>query len=384
MLNYHYSWSAVLGMDTFEGTYDKSLVRGARAAAEEILALKKGERVLIISNPAKEVTEMSMALFDSALEKKASPSLIFQKTKGQFDFAEEEVIKAISASPEVVLSISEDKLGKDRFGMKHGYKGKHRYDHIFTKLYEEKHIRGFWSPGITNDMFRRTVPIDYSQLRSDCKRVIKMMSSGVSARVTAPGGTDLVIGTRGRKPFADDGDFRKRGQAGNVPSGEVYISPELGTATGTIAFDGSIVLHEGEIVIKKPIMAEIRNGFITSITGGSEARKLEESVRLGERKAREGGKDGTIRPEKVASYSKNARSIGELGIGLNRKAKIVANMLEDEKVYGTCHFAVGSNYDNDAEALIHLDGIVKRPDIMIIDRWGKEKLMMENGRLAWD
>ncbi len=371
-------------MDTFEGTYDKSLVRGARAAAEEILALKKGERVLIISNPAKEVTEMSMALFDSALEKKASPSLIFQKTKGQFDFAEEEVIKAISASPEVVLSISEDKLGKDRFGMKHGYKGKHRYDHIFTKLYEEKHIRGFWSPGITNDMFRRTVPIDYSQLRSDCKRVIKMMSSGVSARVTAPGGTDLVIGTRGRKPFADDGDFRKRGQAGNVPSGEVYISPELGTATGTIAFDGSIVLHEGEIVIKKPIMAEIRNGFITSITGGSEARKLEESVRLGERKAREGGKDGTIRPEKVASYSKNARSIGELGIGLNRKAKIVANMLEDEKVYGTCHFAVGSNYDNDAEALIHLDGIVKRPDIIIIDRWGREKLMMENGRLAWD
>ena len=359
-------------------------VRGSRAAAEEILALKKGERVLIISNPAKEVTEMSMALFDSALEKKASPSLIFQKTKGQFDFAEEEVIKAISASPEVVLSISEDKLGKDRFGMKHGYKGKHRYDHIFTKLYEEKHIRGFWSPGITNDMFRRTVPIDYSQLRSDCKRVIKMMSSGVSARVTAPGGTDLVIGTRGRKPFADDGDFRKRGQAGNVPSGEAYISPELGKATGTIAFDESIVLHEGEIVIKKPIMAEIRKGFITSITGGLEARKLEEAVRLGERKAREGGKDGTIRPEKDASYSKNARSIGELGIGLNRKAKIVANMLEDEKVYGTCHFAVGSNYDNDAEALIHLDGIVKRPDIIIIDRWGREKLMMENGRLAWD
>lgn len=371
-------------MDTFEGTYDKSLARGARTAAEEILALKKDERVLIISNPAKEVTEMSMALFDSALERKAAPTLVFQKTKGQFDFAEDEVINAISASPEVVLSISQDRLGKDKFGMRHGYKGKHRYDHIFTKLYEEKKIRGFWSPGITGDMFRRTVPIDYSQLRSDCAKVVKMLSTGVKARVTAPGGTDFLIGTRGRKPFADDGDFRKQGKAGNVPSGEVYISPELGTATGTIAFDGSIVLHEGEIVIKKPILAEVRNGFITSITGGSEARKLEQSVRLGERKAREGGRDGTIRPDKVHAYSKNARSIGELGIGLNRKAKIIANMLEDEKVYGTCHFAVGSNYDNDAEALIHLDGLVKRPDITIVDRLGKEKLLMENGRLVWD
>jgi leucyl aminopeptidase (aminopeptidase T) len=73
-----------------------------------------------------------------------------------------------------------------------------------------------------------------------------------------------------------------------------------------------------------------------------------------------------------------------LGIGLNRKAKIVANMLEDEKVYGTCHFAVGSNYDGDAEALIHLDGLVKRPTIVAINRKGDEKTMMADGRLVWD
>jgi len=370
-------------MDTFEGTYDKSLARVARAAMDEVVALKKADRVLIIANPDREITEMSEAFFDAALEKKAAPTLVFQRTKGQFDFAEEEVIKAISANPEIILSISKDKLGKDRYGMKHGYVGKRRYDHIFTKLHEEKKIRGFWSPGITSDMFRRTVPIDYTKLRADCAKVIRMMSTGTKIRVTAPGGTDVVIGTKGRKPFSDDGDFRRPGQAGNIPSGEVYVSPELGTATGTIAFDGSIVLHEGEIVIKRPIMTEVKDGFITSISGGHEARKLEESVKLGERKAREGGKDGTIRSDKVMGYARNAKSIGELGIGLNRKAKIIANMLEDEKVYGTCHFAVGSNYDNDAEALIHLDGLVKRPDITIVDKSGKEKLLMVNGRLAW-
>jgi leucyl aminopeptidase (aminopeptidase T) len=57
-------------------------------------------------------------------------------------------------------------------------------------------------------------------------------------------------------------------------------------------------------------------------------------------------------------------------------------MLEDEKVYGTCHFAVGSNYDGDAESLIHLDGLVKRPTIVAVSGSGKETMVMTDGRLA--
>jgi leucyl aminopeptidase (aminopeptidase T) len=153
---------------------------------------------------------------------------------------------------------------------------------------------------------------------------------------------------------------------------------------GTVAFDGSIVLNEGEIVIKHPIMAEIRDGFITSISGRSEALKLEESVRLGEMKALEAGRRGELKATFVQKYAKNARSIGELGIGLNRKARITANMLEDEKVYGTCHFAVGSNYDGDAEALIHLDGLVRTPTITVVGSSGQERTLMAGGKLTWD
>jgi hypothetical protein len=46
--------------------------------------------------------------------------------------------------------------------------------------------------------------------------------------------------------------------------------------------------------------------------------------------------------------------------------------------------AVGSNYDGDAEALIHLDGLVKRPTIVVVNRKGEEKTMMADGRLVWD
>jgi leucyl aminopeptidase (aminopeptidase T) len=37
-----------------------------------------------------------------------------------------------------------------------------------------------------------------------------------------------------------------------------------------------------------------------------------------------------------------ARQVAEFGIGTNPKAKIIGNPLEDEKVFGTCHFALGN------------------------------------------
>jgi len=373
-----------LGMNSFKGTYDKALLRGARAAVEQVIAAKRKERVLIISNPGEDTQPISSALFDALNDAKAVPVLIYQNEKGQFDYAEEEVIKGMASEPPVVLSISKDRMGKDRWGMKNGYMGKRRYDHIFDLLYEEAKIRGFWSPGITEDMFRRTVPIDYTRLRRDCSKVSKAIEGKDWVSVTAPGGTDVLLGVKGRKARKDDGDYTKPGLAGNVPSGEVYVSPALGTMEGTISFDGSMVLNEGEVVIKKPIIAKVKDGYISEISGGKEAALLKESIRTGERKARNSGRKGQIKPELVEKYARNAWSIGELGIGLNRKAKIVANMLEDEKVYGTCHFAVGSNYDGDADALIHLDGLVKAPNIVAISSSGKEETIMEKGKLVWD
>ena len=83
-----------------------------------------------------------------------------------------------------------------------------------------------------------------------------------------------------------------------------------------------------------------------------------------------------------AVYKKNARNIGELGIGLNPAARITGNMLEDEKAFHTCHFAIGENYDNDAPSLIHLDGVVRDPTIIVRYADGTEKTILENGSLV--
>jgi leucyl aminopeptidase (aminopeptidase T) len=98
--------------------------------------------------------------------------------------------------------------------------------------------------------------------------------------------------------------------------------------------------------------------------------------------ARRLGREGSINADKVATYVRNARNLGELGIGLNPAAAIVGNMLEDEKAFRTCHFAIGANYDEDAPALIHLDGIVSDPTIIAVGPDGSETVIEEDGELV--
>jgi len=120
----------------------------------------------------------------------------------------------------------------------------------------------------------------------------------------------------------------------------------------------------------------VKEGFVTDISGEKEAKKLEAYIRKAEKKPFKMLKEGELSKEKTAEYAKNARNIGEFGIGLNPKAKIVGKVLEDEKVLGTVHFAIGSNYDQDALALIHSDGIVKNPTVTV-----DGKLLMKKGKL---
>lgn len=62
-----------------------------------------------------------------------------------------------------------------------------------------------------------------------------------------------------------------------------------------------------------------------------------------------------------------AYRVAELGIGLNPKAKIIGLVLEDEKVLGTVHIALGNNlsFGGDNDVPLHLDGVILKPDIYV-------------------
>jgi len=358
------------------------LKKAAKAAAADVLALKKGEKVLIVTNPEPDVHTISLAVYQAAVERGAVPTLAVQPVKSQLDFAEPSVMGALREEPDVTISISHNKLGKDAQALKTPYKdGDKKFDHVFNYLLRMKRTRSFWSPSVTLDMFERTVPIDYQWLRKTAKGLKRVLDQADSVRVEAPGGTNLTIGVKGRTALSDDGDFRKGGTGGNLPSGEVFISPELGKSTGTIAFDGSIATVGDALVIEKPIICKVERGFVTDVVGDAGARTLLKSLDAGGRMARDFVKEKKITAAQGKVYERNARNLGELGIGLNKKARVVGNILEDEKVFGTCHIAIGSNYDDDAPALIHLDGIINKPTITAIYPSDRERVIMERGKL---
>jgi leucyl aminopeptidase (aminopeptidase T) len=362
---------------------DSELKAAAAIAVRESLKIAKDERVIIITNPAREVLTISEALYDATLEAGARPTILIQPVKGQMDYTEEAVIAAFESQPDVVLSISAEKMGKDRDGIQTPYEWDGvSYDHVFHyQLHGAKTLRSFWSPSVTIEMFKGTVPIDYGELKDRCRRISAIIDGSVSIRVTNANGTDVTVGLLGRKAKADDGDFSQPGSGGNLPAGEVFVSPALGSTKGTIVYDGSIANAIGDIIIKEPIRCEVEGGFVVRISGASEARELEATIDEAARSARRMGAEGKLPAEKAAVYEKNARSIGELGIGLNPKARVVGNMLEDEKALHTCHFAIGANYDDDAPALIHLDGLVSRPTIVAIAANGRETVIEKDGEL---
>ena len=371
-----------------------ALKTAAAVAVRDVIRLRRGEQTLIIANPHGEAAPIAMAIYDAALDAGGRPVLIFQDEKKQLDFAEPALIAAFAAKPEVVISISSGKLGKDEKGIVKGYMSSHggrggwdgaavmRYDHVFHfLLHGKKSCRAFWSPGITIESFCRTVPIDYAALRSVCGAIQNLLTRAEKVVVTAPGGTNIVVGLHGRTAKSDDGDFSAKGSGGNLPAGEAYISPQNGTTEGTIVFDGSMTLNSGDILIQEPIVCTVKGGFVNSIDGGVEARLLWDTIAEAERNSLLLEKQGRLGAGNGPIYARNARNIGELGIGLNEAARITGNMLEDEKAIHTCHFAIGHNYDEDAPALIHLDGLVRNPTIIAQMPDGTHIVIEQHGEL---
>ena len=360
----------------------KKEITPAENIINNVCKIKKNESVLIIANPATDF--IAQELYTAANQAGAKTSLIYQNSKTSFDNAEKTVLAAIGTNPDVCFSISENKLGKDPDATANPYKNDNGepFTHIFDYLLEgKKSMRAVWTPGITEDMYNRTVNINYGELAERCKKLGKIFENAINVQVTAAGGTNISVPVYGRKLMNDDGDFSKPGTGGNIPAGEVFISPLVGKCQGVIVYDGSMTFSDGDSILETPITCKVENGYVTEISGGEEAKRLLKTITEAENRSIEYEKNGKLPEGQGAIYKKNARNIGELGIGLNPAASITGNMLEDEKAFRTCHFAIGENYDNDDPSLIHLDGVVRNPTITLTYDDGSTRTILSDGTL---
>lgn len=345
------------------------LQEAARVAMGEVLGLKEKEEVVIVTDLDGDAFPIAKALFEQTRALGGKPTIVVQPSKTQYDYAERAVLEAIRSEPDVLIGMGSGKVGKDPFGTITGYVGRDgkKYSHIFELLLENRRARSFWSPGATVDMFERCVNVDYAQMQALAAKLKAIIDDGKMVQVTSPAGTDIRFSIEGRKGQVDDGDFRAPGRGGNLPCGEAYVSPKNESAEGVIVFDGTVDLVPKAVIPKTPVHVLYEHGFVKEISGGPEAAELLKVIEKGESMARELG---------LKAEERNARGLGELGIGINYAAKMTCNMLEDEKVGRTVHFAIGANLDNDANALIHQDCLVMRPSM-----WIDEKRIMKDGEL---
>lgn len=210
-------------------------------------------------------------------------------------------------------------------------------------------------PGITEDIMVRGLNADYKKIAALTIKIQEIMNDVNIVHVTAPNGTDITLDITGRKALPSKGLFHKKGESGNLPTGEAYIAPLEGKTNGVFVVDGS--MSGVGVINSKPIKIEVIDGFAVSVTGGAQAKKLDSLLN---------------------KYGKLARNIAEFGIGTNDKAKLSGIILEDEKVMGTIHIALGDNKSMGGvvDVPIHLDGIVNKPTVFF-----DKKMIMKNGKL---
>ena len=218
-----------------------------------------------------------------------------------------------------------------------------------------KGVRIATFPGITKDVMIRGMNADYKAISKRTIKLQKILEKGKKIRVIAPAGTDISFEITGRKVIPSKGLFHANGESGNLPTGETFLAPVEGTSNGVFVVDGSMA---GLGLIKNAnIKIEVENGYATKISGGTLANKLR------------------LMLDKVG---KEARNIAEFGIGTNDSAKLSGILLEDEKVMGTIHIALGNNIamGGSVNVPIHLDGVIKKPTV-----WMDGKLLMRDGKL---
>ena len=159
------------------------------------------------------------------------------------------------------------------------------------------------------------IDTDYRAIDEKSRKIADLLTPADNVRLTTPDGTDLTFSLQGRKGLFDNGLYIEKGNWGNLPGGEAYITPIEGTANGRVFVPAGWFEN-----LQENMIMEFIDGEVISIDGGGEV--------------------GDYYREFIFSPDspKHRRCLAELGIGTNDKAKKPDCVLESEKIgrYNPC------------------------------------------------
>ena len=296
----------------------QELMKGARTSVKQCMNVRSGESVLVLTD-TKMPKEISEALVKALEEIGAKVSLEIMQPLEKDGQEPSEKITELMKIPDVLFLVTSKSLSHTKARREASKKG----------------VRIASMPNVSEFSFRDGgLTADYHKVKELCDLMFKKISKTHELRVTSGNGTNLAMKVGKYSWERDNGFYSESGQWGNLPAGEVATSPIEGTTNGILVIDKMGTYGENiEVTIKDGLAVKIK---------GSEKLKQD-----------------------VEEVGEGARNIAEIGIGTNPKARIIGNVLEDEKVFGTVHIALGNNTfcGGTVDVPFHVDGIILKPTL---------------------
>ena len=203
--------------------------------------------------------------------------------------------------------------------------------------------------GIEDFLLRGVLDVDYGAMIRNGEVMKQLWSETDECRVVSEEGTDIQFKMGSRRVIVSDGMLTEDGEVDFVPGVQVSIAPIEETINGRIVVDASDNMQG---VVEKPYTMEVENGVVKGIEGGLEASKI--------RAWMETRNDETI------------YHLCHFTVGLNPKAGISGNMLEDERLLGCADFGFGSQMEDFGGTVglspYHMDVILASPTILLDGR----------------
>ncbi len=183
---------------------------------------------------------------------------------------------------------------------------------------EKEDFRAASMPGILERMQETALAADYAEVARRCRVIFDALAGAEMVDVTFTTGHRCFFDVRHRRPEMDDGflpRFKKGDRIINLPSGETFVVPYEGEREGDPSFTaGTIpVVEEGETILLH--------------VAGNRVREVEG----------DGPRAAAWREQFAEDPAR--RNVAEVAFGVNDRAVVTGNVLEDEKA--GFHWAFG-------------------------------------------
>ncbi len=299
------------------------LIKPLEIIAQHCVGIRKGERVLLLSDTYAASMRLAHYLFEIALSMEADAVMMVMPP---FQVSGQEppdlVAAAMKGSQAVVYVTQGFGPGHSQARVEANRAGA-RVAHLVDIT--EEHLLNI---NLTLE--------DLHAIETRTLKLADMLTSAKTAHVRSSMGTELYLSLDGRTAVALH-PLSRKGLYGVPDYAEAAIAPVEGSSEGLVVVDGSIPGWQRPL--SKPLKWKVERGIVTDIQGEAEAVQ---------------------RLTKTLDTDPNGRNVAELGIGTSHLvSREISGKRPDAVIIGTAHIGLGKNSSigGKTDSRVHLDGV---------------------------